>query len=209
MTCSAKQQDHEHEFGKRPFPPSIVYLLGAPAVGKFSVAMAIAKINGAAVVDNQLINLPIMSLLTEWPDAKVTEGMWKEIEFVRDAVFRMIEDVIPHSASFVLTNALEDDAESRDLYERVKRIAAFRGSLFLPVVLTCDLEEQLRRVTDPARTKRMKIDDRERAKNYIETTTFYIPTEEDLLIIDTTALSPERAAALILGKLTQQEVDHE
>jgi len=28
-------------------------------VGKFTVAKAIAEINGAAVVDNQLINLPI------------------------------------------------------------------------------------------------------------------------------------------------------
>jgi hypothetical protein len=91
MTGSDQHQDHERGTGGGPIPPSIVYLLGPPAVGKFTVAQAIANINGAEVVDNQLINLPIFSLLTDWPDAKVTEGMWREVDFVQDAVFGMIE----------------------------------------------------------------------------------------------------------------------
>jgi hypothetical protein len=74
MTGSNPRQGDEHAVDGRSLPPSIIYLLGSPAVGKLTVAKAIAWINGAAVVDNQLINLPIFTLLTEWPDAEVTGG---------------------------------------------------------------------------------------------------------------------------------------
>jgi hypothetical protein len=131
--------------------------------------------------------------------------MWREIDFVRDAVFRMIEEVVPRSVSYVLTNALEEEPEAYVLYERVKRIAASRGSLFLPVVLTCNLEEQLRRVPNVSRTQRMKIDDYERARDYIESTMFFTPVEEDLLTIDTTSLEPCRAAELIIAELLEKD----
>ena len=206
MSGSDQHQGHDEDVDGRPFPPSIIYLLGPLAVGKFTVAKAIAEINGAVVVDNQLINLPIFSLLTGWPDAEVTEGMWKEIDFVRDAVFRTIEEVAPRSVSYVLTNALEEEPEAYVLYERVKRIAASRGSLFLPVVLTCDREEQLRRIPDPSRTQRLKTDNRDRAKEYLESTTFFPPGEIDLLTIDTTTMSPGRAADLVLARLLRREV---
>ena len=206
MTGSDQRQGHDDDVDDRPFPPSIIYLLGPLAVGKFTVAKAIAEINGAAVVDNQLINLPIFSLLTGWPDAEVTEGMWREIDFVRDAVFRTIEEVVPRSVSYVLTNALEEEPEAYVLYERVKRIAASRGSLFLPVVLTCEREEQLRRIPDPSRTQRLKTDDRERAREYLESTTFFTPGEEDLLTIDTTTMSPGRAADLVVARLLRRAV---
>src|ERR1700733_15130873 len=107
MTGPEPNDDSEPHVVGSQIPVSIIYLIGSPGVGKYTVAKAIAGINGAAVVDNQLINLPIFSLLTEWPDAEVSKGMWREIEFVRDAVFRMIEEVVPRSVSYVLTNALE------------------------------------------------------------------------------------------------------
>src|SRR5665213_935709 len=177
MTSSDSDQRPDHRVGGRSLPPSVIYLIGALAVGKFTVAKAIAEI---------------------------TDGMWREIEFVRDAVFRVIEDVAPRSVSYVLTNALEDDSESHALYERVKGIAASRGSVFLHVVLMCELEEQLRRIPDPARTQRLKTDDRERARRYIESTTFFVPREENLLTIDTTSSEPSRVAELILAELQER-----
>lgn len=206
MTGSDQHQGHDDDVDGRRFPPSIIYLLGSLAVGKYTVAKAIAEINGAVVVDNQLINLPIFSLLSGWPDARVTEGMWREIDVVRDAVFRTIETVTPRSVSYILTNALEEEPEAHVLYERVKRIAASRGSLFLPVVLTCDREEQLRRIPDPTRTQRLKTDNRERAKEYLENTTPFTPDEGDLLTIDTTTMSPGMAARQVVASLLRRTV---
>jgi MoxR-like ATPase len=42
---------------------TIIYLIGIPAVGKYTVARAIGRLTGAKVVDNQLINLPVFSVL--------------------------------------------------------------------------------------------------------------------------------------------------
>lgn len=132
--------------------------------------------------------------------------MWREIDVVREAVFRTIEEVTPRSVSYVRINTLEEEPEAYVLYERVKRIAASRGSLFFPVLLTCDREEQLRRITDPSRTQRLKTDNRERAREYLENTTPFIPSEDDLLTINTTTLSPEQAAALVLARLSRRDV---
>ena len=123
-------------------------------------------------------------------------GMCREIDFVRDAVFRMIEEVPPRSVSYVLTNALEQEPEAYVLCQRVERIT----------VLMCDLEEQLRRIPGSSRTQRLKIDNVERARAYIESTTFFTSGEEDLLTIDTATMSLERAADSILGRSARRAV---
>jgi len=117
----------------------------------------------------------------------------------------VIEEFAPRSVSYVLTNVLEDDSESHALYERVKVIAASRGSIFLPVVLMCELEEELRRIPDPAGTQRLKTDDRERARRYIESATFFVPREENLLTIDTTSSEAHDVAELILAELLERD----
>ena len=43
--------------------PAVIYLIGIPAVGKYTIAKEIGRLTGARVVDNQLINLPVFSVL--------------------------------------------------------------------------------------------------------------------------------------------------
>jgi hypothetical protein len=131
--------------------------------------------------------------------------MWREIDVVRDAVFRTIKEVVPRSVSYVLTNALEEEPDAHVLYERVRGIAANRGSIFLPVVLTCEREEQLRRISDPSRMQRLKTSDREQAKEYFKNTVPFVPDEVDFLTIDTTTTSPSAVAGLILASLLRRE----
>src|SRR5215510_6248325 len=42
---------------------TIIYLIGVPAVGKYTVAKEIGRMTGAKVVDNQLINFPVYSVI--------------------------------------------------------------------------------------------------------------------------------------------------
>src|ERR1041384_2438716 len=42
---------------------TIIYLIGIPAVGKYTVAREIGRMTGARVVDNQLVNTPVFSVL--------------------------------------------------------------------------------------------------------------------------------------------------
>ena len=38
---------------------AFIYLIGVPAVGKYTTAKEIARLTGAKVIDNQLVNIPI------------------------------------------------------------------------------------------------------------------------------------------------------
>ena len=48
-----------------PSQPSIVYLLGHPGVGKYTVGQELARQTGAVLIDNQVINHPIIALF-DW-----------------------------------------------------------------------------------------------------------------------------------------------
>lgn len=41
----------------------MIYLIGIPAVGKYTIAKEIARLTQAKLVDNRLINLPVFSIL--------------------------------------------------------------------------------------------------------------------------------------------------
>ena len=63
---------------------TIIYLIGIPAVGKYTVAKEIGRMTGARVVDNQLINTPVFSVLGyDGTDAfPFPHGAWAQIEKV-------------------------------------------------------------------------------------------------------------------------------
>jgi predicted kinase len=183
--------------------PSIVYLLGYPGVGKYTVAREIARLTGAVVVDNQLINHPILVLLRWDATSDLPPGTLDRAAPIRDAVLSALEEIAPRDLSYVLTNVLDDDEECRALYERVKRIAARRGSVFLPVLLKCDTKEQLRRVTAPERVTRFKIADADKVAQYMRSTPLFVPDDPQLLELDTTHLDPADAAAEIVRRASE------
>jgi predicted kinase len=181
----------------------MIYLLGYPGVGKYTVAREIARLTGAVVVDNQVVNHPILVLLRWDATSDLPPGTLDRAAPIRDAVLCALEEIAPRDLSYVLTNVLDDDEECRDLYERVKRIAARRGSVFLPVLLTCDTEEQLRRVTAKERVARLKIADAGKVAAYMRSTPPFVPDDPELLELDTTHLDPADAAAEIVGRANE------
>ena len=178
--------------------PFLIYLLGSPGVGKYTVASEIAAATGAVVVDNQLINHPVMALFA-WDGVSILpREIWQPIATIRGSVLTAMADLAPRSISYVLTNALEDDAEGAALFHRIRDVAASRDAVFLPVLLTCDLVEQSRRVTSPDRRRRLKISDPSQFRDYMASTRMYIPTDPRLLMLDNTDLSARQAAGEIL-----------
>ena len=99
---------HETVTSRRKFCNVVIYLIGIPAVGKYTIAKEIRRLTGAKVVDNQLINLPIFSVLGF--DGKDTfpfpTEAWKHIERIREAVLTVIQDLCAPNDSFVFTNVL-------------------------------------------------------------------------------------------------------
>jgi hypothetical protein len=99
-----------------PHSTYVIYLLGYPGVGKYTIATEIAAMTGAVVVDNQLINHPVLTLL-DWDGVSMLPPeIWRPIGQIREAVLAVLEDVAPRSISYVLTNALEDGPEGDALF---------------------------------------------------------------------------------------------
>lgn len=180
---------------EQPTSTSLVYLLGSPGVGKRTVAEALHRLTGAVVLDNHRINLPIMSLFDWDGSERLPPGIWDYVDRIRDSVLDALEDLAPRDLSYVLTNAVE--VTHLAWFERIERIAASRGSVFVPVLLECELEEQARRVASEDRVVRLKLSDPEAAREFIESSEFYRPTGPNSLVLDTTHRSPDESARLV------------
>ena len=176
-------------------PTSLVYLLGSPGVGKRTVAEALSARTGAIVLDNHRINLPIMSLFNWDGRERLPPEVWGYVDAIRSTVLDALSEIAPRDASYVLTNALEVGFEA--WFDRIEGIAHARGSVFVPVLLECDLEEQMRRVASEDRVARLKLSDPDRAREFIAGTEFFRPTGPDALVLDTTHRSPDGTAAAI------------
>ena len=137
---------------------TIIYLIGIPAVGKYTVAKELSRITSAKVVDNQLINNPIFSVVGyDGTDAfQFPPEAWKQIDKIRRAVLIAIRNCPPNE-SFVFTNVLDaDDPADLVCYKRIERVAKQRGARFFPVWLTCDAKVIRKRKASPDRKARLK-----------------------------------------------------
>ena len=170
------------------FETCVVFLLGYPGVGKRTVGAELAELLDAVLVDNQLINIPLLTLF-KW-DGKFAIPMeiWDRVVPIREAVLGTIEDLAPKSNSYVFTSVLQDDEEDAAHYERIRSLAHRRGSLFLAVVLDCDVEEQVSRIDNPDRIARMKGSDPEGYRWHRQATSLYEPPVAEVIHLDTTAV---------------------
>ena len=118
---------------------TFIYLIGVPAVGKYTTAKAIAERIGARVVDNQLINFPIFFLSGYDGTDRFSfpkEGA-RAIEKIRSAILTFIREHPDPEASFIFTNVLDTSASDKRLFRKIELIAKKRGALFVPVWLRC------------------------------------------------------------------------
>jgi hypothetical protein len=179
----------------------VVFLLGWPGVGKRTVGSHLAELVDGVLVDNQLINIPLLTLF-RW-DGKflLPKEIWERVEPIREAVLGTIEDLAPKSNSYVFTNVLEDDDASTGHYERIRSLAQRRGSLFLPVMLGCDVEEQVRRIDAPDRIARLKGSDPEGYRWHRDHKKLFQPPPAEVVHLDTTRIAPRRNAEAICEML--------
>lgn len=180
---------------------TIIYLIGIPAVGKYTVAKEIGRMTGAKVVDNQLINTPVFSVLGyDGTDAfPFPHGAWAHIGKIHRAVLAVIRDFCPPEASFVFTNTL-DAREPLDKvwFRRIERLARHRGAGFFPVWLTCEAGVIRRRKDTPDRRARLKDIDLTNIRRWSEEVEVLRVPHPNALTVDTSHREPGQTARLIL-----------
>ena len=172
-------------------------MLGYPGVGKRTVGVHLSELLDGVLVDNQLINIPLLTLF-KW-DGKfpIPAEIWERVEPIREAVLGTIEDLAPEANSYVFTNVLERDEDGARQYDRLRSLARRRGSVFLSVVLECDVDEQIRRIDNPDRIALLKGSDPEGYRRHRQRTTLFEPPSAEVVRIDTTVVPPRRNAEKI------------
>ena len=182
----------------------VVFLLGYPGVGKRTVGTHLAELLDGVLVDNQLINHPVLTLF-KW-DGKfaLPIGIWERVAPIRMAVLGTIEDLAPKSNSYVFTNVLQDDEAGASQYIDLRSLAERRGSLFLPVMLSCDVDEQVRRIDAPDRIALMKGSDPEGYRRHRQQTKLFQPPSDQVLHVDTTEIDSRQNAETIYQTLTDR-----
>ena len=170
----------------------IIYLIGHPGTGKYTIAQDLEK-SGFIVCDNQLINNPIFTLLNYDGFSRIPEMGWDAIGQIRTAVINFIGTEQNHN--YVLTNCLYEDEGDRKCYEQVESMALNRGSVFIPVKLLISKEEHLKRITDPSRGARLKLTN---PKSVHKRELLMTIDHPNLLTLDVSLLAGAQAATAIL-----------
>jgi shikimate kinase len=180
---------------------TIIYLIGIPAVGKYSTAREIARRTGAKLVDNHLINNPIFSVahLDGTDRYPFPQGGWKYMGRIRRAVLGFIREFGGPDDSYIFTNVMAWNETKA--FRQIELLAKRRKALFVPVWLKCSAAELRKRKNTPQRRRMMKEIDtsniRRWTREFIE---LDIP-HPNRLDIDNTRSSPARTAKAILDHI--------
>ena len=178
---------------------TIIYLIGHYGVGKLTIAKTICAATDARLFDNHLANNVIFSLIRADGKTPLPERVWDMIGVIRDQALLAIEELTPPDTSFVLTNCLlESDPMDRATYEEVEGLAARRGNIFVPVLLTASDAAHASRVGSAERAERLKHTDVESAAEKRRTEELLRIHHPNRLDLDTTTLPPSEAARLII-----------
>ena len=178
-------------------PACLVLLLGYPGFGKRTVGTSLARLLDGVLVDNQLINVPLLTLFKWDGKFQLPPEIWERVKPIRAALYGTIEDLVPASTDFVFTNVLDDDENGASAYATLRSLAVRRGSLFLAVMLHCAEEEQMRRIDTPDRRARLKGSDPETYRSYRREIPLFQPPPNEVIHLDTTDTGPDVNAAAI------------
>jgi len=186
------------------FDSCIVFMLGYPGTGKRTVGEQLAQQLDGVLLHNALIYRPVLELF-RWDGVQpLPPTVWDYVVPVRDAVVRAIEEIAPPTTSYVFTNVIEAGPDAEAAYDVVRSLAHRRGSLFLAVVVTCDLDEQVSRIDTPDRTAWRKGADPEGYRRYTLTTDLFQPPAAEVLTIDTSHTPPADNARWIVAELQRR-----
>ncbi len=180
----------------------VIYLIGYPGTGKLTIAKEICKRRpDVKLVDNHLINNPILSVIEQDGRTPLPQRVWDNVGQVWTAVLDTMVTVSPKHFSFVLTNVLlEKNKDDHSHFKRIQKMAAERNAVFVPVLLTCAVEELARRIVSPERRERMKDINAETPARLAQRSPLIPIDHENCIDLDVTDLAPDAAADIILKK---------
>lgn len=187
--------------------PAIVLILGYPGTGKFTVAKELvlalsSKGTPVRLIDNHAAANILFDLIAEADGQSVLPpGVLDNVREMNGIIARTIDELSPPDWSFVLTHHLRDNERDNAYVHQLQTIAERRGSVFLPVNLTCDRQVLAERVSQAERRSRNKLIDPSIALSIIDGGML---TPNGSITIDITCRDPADAVSIIRNELAQR-----
>lgn len=179
---------------------TIIYLIGFPGTGKYTVAKEIVRQGNFKLVDNHLINNLLFTIIKADGVTKLPEQIWKSVSEIRDIVLDTMIHISPPEYSFVLTNSLlEGKAEDHTWFDKIERVAQARQALYVPVRLLCSVEAHEKRIGTRERAARFKEINPASPSRYAKNEEVLKISHPNTLTLDISDLSPGEAAEKILN----------
>jgi chloramphenicol 3-O-phosphotransferase len=166
----------------------LVFLHGAPAVGKLAVARELAELTGFQLFHNHLTVDLVSSLFafgTE-PFVHLREKIWL-------AAFR---EAARQNVSLIFTFNPEHTVRERFVQDTLDLIEAEGGRVVF-VELTCSQDELERRLVNPSRSEFGKLRSLDQYRELKAAGAFHFPKLPSGLALDTTDSPPAKTAWLI------------
>ena len=180
--------------------PAVYQLLGFPGTGKYTVAKEIvsqlqARGEPAALLDNHAFLSLVWQLV---PEARRFEpAVMGRVNDLRRLLVESAAELAGPEHSIVFTNFIPPQAPG-SVIDPHRNLALTLGKPLIAVVLHCDPEEVLRRVPNPDRTARYKLDDARIAERMMGDG-MSLPDWPELVELDSTGLTAEDTAARIIA----------
>lgn len=132
----------------------IIYLIGRPGIGKLTIAKELSKSN-FLICDNHLINNPVFKLLGSNYHQHIPDFAWQTTQEIRTSILNFIAQ--ENKNNYIFTNVLYDTAIDHKIYNEISELAFKKQSLFVPVILDANIEENIKRLKSASRAQAHKI----------------------------------------------------
>jgi chloramphenicol 3-O-phosphotransferase len=170
---------------------TLVFLYGAPGVGKLTVARALQRLVGYRVFHNHLTFDLAAALIDPF-----TPGFLKMMQELR---LRSLELAMDFGVEGVTFTMCYDHPKDMPVVEDIRRLLVDRGGTVHFVQLVCSLEEMKRRVAQPDREKYRKLTHPEKLDALLRDWDVSTPVVgHDSLQVDNTFVPADAVARMIV-----------
>jgi shikimate kinase len=168
----------------------LIFLHGAPAAGKSTVAKALLRTVPGRLFDNHAA-IDVAQTVLDFG----APGFWELVQSVRSSV---LEAAAERCVPLVVATSCYAEPDDRPAFEQFEAIVQRHSGELLPVFLRCSKEELIRRVGNADRAARRKIASEKGLSNFLAQYNISPVPRTDCLVLDSDARSADATAQEII-----------
>lgn len=170
----------------------LIFLHGAPAVGKLTVAKALLRLVPARLMDNHAA-IDLARTIFDFG----APGFWELVHAARCAALSAAGE---HNVPLLVMTFCYVEPDDIANHAEFESIARRHGGDLLPVFLHCSREEAARRVGNPDRVERRKLTSAESLMRDLDRNNYTALPRDNCARFDTGAMLPDAVAQAIVNR---------